>query len=337
MARRTARDESSSAARPRRARRRADRRPRVARSRAAGTRRRAKSWRRGSAPGRAGCRARERAELRDARVRAGGRAGATRGGTNSAVIVSNSASSSSGQCEASSIVAVSVPAPTLTCDERRTRANTRRDRGGSAPALSRVNVALAPAPGPIAEAQLGRRASRLEHHNSSNVSPSVRSCVRRTGAGRLVGGARVGLGVGRARSATSTLNAPPRQPKPTGSRGRAPLRTSRCPGPTRRGSAASSSAVHGRSEKKRRSCAVRAVDEGDRQIARTRCATTCSAAVLRQPRSGDAQRAPFAVVGHDRIVQSRDQRWTCTLGRRATRAARGSGPSAPRAPRCRSP
>ena len=69
-------------------RRAADRRARAWRPRGSGTRRRATSSRRGRARDRAGSTRRARRSRRP-RVRAGGRAGSTRGGTNAAVIVSN--------------------------------------------------------------------------------------------------------------------------------------------------------------------------------------------------------------------------------------------------------
>ena len=60
-----------------------------------------------------------RSEPSSARARSSWRSGGVvRCGANCAVTVSNSASSSSGQRDASSIVAVSVPEPTATCRER---------------------------------------------------------------------------------------------------------------------------------------------------------------------------------------------------------------------------
>jgi len=77
------------------------------------------------------------------------------------MIASNNGSSSSGQCDGSSTVAVRVPEPTVTCVSDLHAPKTAATRGSS-PALSRVNVALVATPGPIRKQSSVGVASEIE-------------------------------------------------------------------------------------------------------------------------------------------------------------------------------
>ena len=170
------------------------------------------------------------------------------------------------------------------------------------PCSSRVKRPGPPVvPGPVAKrSSAGLRPASMTT-KSSNVSPSVRSCAGTTRRGVVGRGAsarspvRVGLDVDLEAAAA------PAEAEPDA--GRELLLGPAFARADERRSAASSSTVHGPSEKNRRSCAAGAVDERDRHPAERRARDALDRG-WRQPRAGDARRARIAVLGPRRIVRA---------------------------------